>query len=238
LEQRVKERTAALEATNKELESFSYSVSHDLRGPLRGIAGFSELLKRKYTETLDDQGKTLLQLLQTNVDRMQHLIQDLLNLAQVARVELRRERVNLSSLVGQVAVEFARREPERNVTVSAEPDVVATGDPGLLRIVIENLLGNAWKFTGTRAEAKIEFGATRHDGQRTYFIRDNGIGFDMTQADRLFVAFQRLASGSEFPGTGVGLTTVQRIIHRHGGRIWAEAKVNEGATFYFTLPES
>ncbi len=230
------EKTTALETANKELESFSYSVSHDLRAPLRGIDGFSQLLLMECADKLDDKGKNFLRLVLGNVERMKQLIEDILKLSRVSRVKLQMQKVNLSELAREIAEDLARREPARKLALSIAPEVVVTGDAGFLRIALENLLGNAWKFTARRPQASIEFGVAQQKGQPAYFVRDNGAGFDMKDVSRLFGAFQRLHSATEFPGTGVGLATVERIIRRHGGRVWAEGAVNQGATFYFTLP--
>ncbi len=238
LDQRVRERTAQLEVANKELESFSYSVSHDLRAPLRAIAGFSQALLDDYSANLDEEGKRCLHRVRAAAHRMGQLIDDMLSLSHVTRGEMRMETVDLSSLAQEIAGELARREPERKVVFSIAPEVIVTGDARFLRVALENLLGNAWKFTSKRQEATIEFGVTEQEGQPVYFVRDNGAGFDMEYADRLFGAFQRLHTPDEFPGTGIGLATVQRIIHRHGGRVWAEGRVDQGATVYFTLPKA
>ncbi|TLD41440.1 MAG: Sensory box histidine kinase [Candidatus Jettenia ecosi] len=228
--------TAQLTAANKELEAFCYSVSHDLRAPLRGIDGFSKALMEDYADTLDEQGKNYLHRIRTASQRMGQLINDLLNLSRITRSEMRRKEVDLSAMVKTLALELREKQPERRVEFIVADELIANGDPQLLRIAMENLLNNAWKFTKTCMHAKIEFGFTRRNGSLVYFIRDNGAGFDMAYIDKLFAAFQRLHSSSEFEGTGIGLATVQRIIQRHGGKIWAEGEVNKGATFYFTLP--
>ncbi|UJS18355.1 MAG: PAS domain S-box protein [Candidatus Jettenia sp.] len=228
--------TTQLTAANKELEAFCYSVSHDLRAPLRGIDGFSKALIEDYTDTLDEQGKNYLHRIRVASQRMGQLINDLLNLSRITRSEMRRKEVDLSAMVKTLALELREKQPERRIEFIVADELIANGDPQLLRIAMENLLNNAWKFTKTCMHAKIEFGFTRRNGNLVYFIRDNGAGFDMAYIDKLFAAFQRLHSSSEFEGTGIGLATVQRIIHRHGGQIWAEGEVNKGATFYFTLP--
>jgi PAS domain S-box-containing protein len=222
-------------AANKELEAFSYSVSHDLRAPLRSIDGFSLALLEDYSEKLDDEGKKHLQRVRAATQRMGDLIDDMLNLSRVTRASMRLENVNVSGLAGEVTEELKKTQPERRVEFRIEKGLEAKADSHLLRIVLENLLDNAWKFTSKRTEAQIEFGKTFNNGTSAFFVRDDGAGFDPACADRLFGAFQRLHATSEFPGTGVGLATVQRIVHRHGGRIWAESSVGHGATFYFTL---
>ncbi len=236
LEQQVAERTAQLNAANRELEAFSYSVSHDLRAPLRSIDGFSQAVLEDCADRLDDQGRDYLKRVRAATQHMGQLIDDLIKLARVARAEIRREAVDLGALAGEVLAELQKREPDRRVECRIEPGLTAEGDARLLRVALDNLLGNAWKFTGRQPRPRIEFGAhLRETGGPVFFVRDNGAGFDMTYAGKLFGAFQRLHSLSEFPGTGVGLATVQRIVHRHGGRVWAEAAVGKGATFYFTL---
>lgn len=235
LEKRVAQRTAQLEAANKELEAFSYSVSHDLRAPLRSIDGFSHALLEDYAEQLSPEGQDYLQRVRASAQRMAELIDDMLNLSRVTRSSLEHQPVNLSELAEHICAELQQEQPERKVTFSIAPGLNANGDPHLIKILLENLLGNAWKFTSKREHAQIEFGALDGDKPGTFFVRDNGAGFDMTYTGKLFGAFQRLHSLNEFPGTGIGLATVQRIINRHGGRVWAEGKVNEGATFYFTL---
>jgi signal transduction histidine kinase len=235
LEQRVADRTAQLEVANKELESFSYSVSHDLRAPLRSIDGFSQALFEDYGDRLDDQGRGDLQRVRNATQRMAQLIDDMLNLSRVTRGEMRRENVDLSAMAKSIAEELAKAEPGRQVEVVIAPQITTEGDSRLLRVVVENLLRNAWKFTGKQSSARIEFGTQANNGKLVYFVRDNGAGFDMAYAAKLFGAFQRLHAMTDFAGTGVGLATVQRIVHRHGGRVWAEGKVDQGATFYFTL---
>jgi len=235
LEQRVIERTAQLDAANKELEAFSYSVSHDLRAPLRGIDGFSQALLEDYAGKLDDQGRGYLQRVRAASQRMAELIDDMLHLSRVTRAPMRRESVDLSALAASIAEELRRAQPERTVETVIQPGLAAEADARLLRVLLTNLLSNAWKFTAKQERARIEFGATRENGRPVYFVRDNGAGFDMQYAHKLFGAFQRLHAMDEFPGTGIGLATVQRIAHRHGGQVWAEAAVNHGAAFYFTL---
>jgi len=235
LEQRVQERTAQLQVANKELESFSYSVSHDLRAPLRHINGFSQALLEDYADKLDEVGKGYLQELRGASQEMAQLIDDILQLARISRSEMRKQSVNLSKLAEEVIVALQKTEPTRKVTVNIEQDLVTCGDHRLLKIMLNNLLGNAWKFTSKREQAEIAFGQGHTDGETFYFVRDNGAGFDMTYADKLFGAFQRLHTTSEFEGTGIGLATVQRIISRHAGRVWPEGEIEKGATFYFTI---
>jgi signal transduction histidine kinase len=238
LEQRVQERTTQLTAANKELEAFSYSVSHDLRAPLRSIDGFSQVLLEDYGDRLDEQGKQHLDRIRAGTQRMGSLIDDLLNLSRVTRGEIHMARLDMSALARSVVADLQKAQPERQVEFRIEDDLETKADHGLLRIVLENLLSNAWKFTSKHPSACIEFGKMGHNGAPAYFVRDDGAGFDPAYAARLFGAFQRLHAMTEFPGTGVGLATVQRIINRHGGRIWAESAVGSGATFYFTLAEN
>ena len=226
----------ALTIANRELEAFSYSVAHDLRAPLRGINGFSRALMEDYGERLDGDAQDFLQRIAGGAQRMGELIDALLGLARVTRTELRRERVDLTRLADTVAGQLRSAQPERSVEFYSEPGLEAYADPPLAQAVLENLLGNAWKFTGSREGARVSFGSERRDGARVYYVRDNGAGFDMAHARRLFAPFQRLHSVTEFAGTGIGLATVQRIVHRHGGRIWADSAVGQGATFYFTFP--
>jgi PAS domain S-box-containing protein len=236
LEQRVQQRTAELEAVNKELEAFSYSVSHDLRGPLRTIDGFAHILLEDYSDKLDAEGQRQLLRMRTASQRMGELINDLLDLSRVTRFDLRHQMVDLSGLAHSVADGLRQAEPERKAEFIIAAGMQAYGDERLLKIVLENLIGNAWKFTARHPDARIEVGKINNDGDQTYFVRDDGAGFDMTYANKLFGAFQRLHPNSKFEGTGIGLATVQRIISRHGGRVWAEGAVEQGATFYFTLP--
>lgn len=235
LEAKVRERTAQLEALNRELEAFVYSVSHDLQGPLMSMVGFGQALLEDYGDKFDDTARNYLVRCISEAKRMDQIVDDLLRLSRVARAELLRENVNLSKLAESIIAQLAESEPNRNVSFHAHPNLVAHVDPGLIKIVFENLLGNAWKFTGHRDNAEIEFGAFSNQSERVFFVRDNGAGFDITKADKLFAPFQRLHKESEFPGTGIGLAIVQRIISRHGGRIWAEGEVDKGAIFYFTL---
>ncbi len=236
LERRVIERTAELMAANKELEAFSYSVSHDLRAPLRGIDGFSQALMDRYSEQLDDKGKHYLNRIRAGTQRMGELIDDLLTLSRVTRTEMRRKEVDLSAIATEIITELQQLEPQRQVEFAIAPRLIVNGDSQLLRVALENLLNNAWKFTSARIQTKIEFDAIlQKDGKVAYFVRDDGAGFDMTYVNKLFGAFQRLHSTTQFPGTGIGLATVQRIINRHGGKVWAVGAVDQGATFYFTL---
>ena len=236
LEHKVVERTAQLESANRELEAFSYSVSHDLRAPLRAIDGFSQALLEDYEAKLDDQGRHYLQRIRAATQRMGELIDDLLQLSRVTRAEMRSTKVDMSALTESVIEELRRADPERQVETVIQPGLEASGDPHLLRIVMVNLLSNAWKFTSRQPTARIEFGLAGDGDERIFFVSDNGAGFDMQYVDKLFGAFQRLHSPGEFPGTGIGLATVQRIIHRHGGQVRAEGVVGQGAAFYFTLP--
>ncbi len=235
LERRVQERTAALEAVNKELETFSYSVSHDLRGPLRSISGFSKLVLDDYGSKLDENGRRFLGYINGATQRMSELIDDLLKLSRVSRASLKREPVRLDTLAREVVADLKAREPERRCKIEIGMDLMAEGDARLMKTALENLIGNAWKFTGKRQEAHIVVGRIESQDGPVFFVRDNGAGFEQRYADKLFVPFQRLHGEVEFPGNGVGLATVQRIITRHGGRIWAEAEEDRGATFYFTF---
>jgi signal transduction histidine kinase len=235
LELRVRERTAALEAANKELESFCYSVSHDLRAPLRSIDGFSIALLEDYADQLDEEGRDNLQRIRANSQRMGQLIDDLLLLSRLTRQEMVSEQVDLSAMAERLVADLRERHPGRAIDVVVQPGLAADGDPRLLEVALGNLISNAWKFTSKRPEARVEIGAGGAGGPIVYHVRDNGAGFDMAYADKLFGAFQRLHAASEFEGTGVGLATVQRVVRRHGGRVWAEGAVDRGATFYFTL---
>jgi signal transduction histidine kinase len=233
LEERVSTRTAALEEANKELEAFSYTVSHDLRAPLRAIDGFSEALLTDCGAQLDDRGRDYLGRVRSGAQRMSALIDDLLDLARIHRTRIAPQPIDLGSLARAVLDEIRAREPTRRVDIAIGDGLSATGDPRLMTIVLENLLGNAWKFTARSPDARIAFDLT--EDRTAFYVRDNGTGFDMAHVGRLFTPFQRLHDSSEFEGTGIGLATVQRILSRHGGRIWAEAAPGQGATFYFTL---
>jgi len=236
LERRVQDRTAELTAVNRELEAFCYSVSHDLRAPLRAIDGFSRAVCDDCGGQLSDQARSYLERACAASQRMTRLIDGLLQLSAMTRTEMHLHPVDLTAIARTVARELRASQPERKVEFTIAEGLVARGDDRLLQIAIENLLGNAWKFTGNKTAARIEFRAEWRDGRQVYLVRDNGAGFDMAHADRLFGAFQRFHTVTEFPGTGIGLATVQRIIHRHGGQIWAEGHAGEGATFSFTLP--
>ena len=235
LNKEMERRNTELIAVNKELESFSYSVSHDLRAPLRAIDGFSLALLEDCQDRLGREERARLQRVRAAAARMGQLIDDMLQLARTARCEMIPQRVDLSHLAQEIACQLQKSEPKRQARFVIAPGLTVEGDRGLLRIVLENLLANAWKFTSRQPDAHVELGSHRRDTQEVYFVRDNGVGFDMRYVDKLFGAFQRLHDVSEFPGTGVGLATVQRIIHRHGGRVWAEGAVGQGATFYFIL---
>ncbi len=226
-----------LSAANKELESFCYSVAHDLRSPLRAIDGFSQAFLDEYAAVLDAQGREYLGRVREGVQRMAQMIDDLLELARVGYTSTVSQAVDLSAWARDAAEELRRFQPSREAEFVLAPGLAAAGDPVLLRSVMRNLLDNAWKFTAKKPRARIEFGAAEVDGKRAFFVRDDGAGFDMAYASKLFGAFQRLHTVAEFPGNGIGLAIAKRIIHRHGGRMWAEGAVGQGATFYFTLPE-
>lgn len=235
-EQALLQRTAALETANQELQAFSYSVSHDLRTPLRGIDGFSHALEEDYGDKLDETAKSYLARVRAATQHMGQIIDDLLSLSQVTRQELKDENVDLSQMAKEISHELQAKDPDRQNTFVIAPNILTRGDRGLLKVVMSNLLGNAWKYTGKHSKATIEFGLVNQDDEAIYYVRDDGVGFDMRYVHKLFSAFQRLHTPSEFPGTGIGLATAARIIRRHGGRIWAEAEIEKGATFYFTLP--
>lgn len=235
LEQRVQDRTSQLQASNAELEAFSYSVSHDLRAPLRAMDGYSNLLLSDYPDRLDDQGRHYLSRIQEASKRMGELIEDLLNLSRITRSEFIRRQVDLSQIAKEIAVTLRDQNRDRVVEFKIEPDLIVEGDSRLLKIVLENLMNNALKFTEKCKSALISVGKLSGGSEMVYFVKDNGIGFEMTYAGKLFAPFQRLHSVQDYPGTGIGLVIVQRIITRHGGRIWPEAEVGKGATFYFTL---
>ena len=235
LEQRVRERTAQWEAANQELESFAYSVSHDLRAPLRAVDGFSAVLQEEYLHLLDEQGRHYLTRIREGAVRMDELIRDLLGLSRVTRSEFIPTTVDLSAMAETIIRQLQSSSPERNIQVTIAPNLITVADPNLIRIVMENLINNAFKFTASRSQAEITIGVTRKDGILAYFVQDNGVGFDMAYANKLFNPFQRLHPAQAFPGTGIGLVTVKRIITRHGGQVWAEAKLDAGAAVYFTL---
>lgn len=235
LEERVRQRTAELARAVAELEAFSYSVSHDLRAPLRAIDGFSQALLTHTGDGLDEKGRHYLDRIRAGASRMSELIDDLLLLSRVSRSDLRRAPIDVSRLAEDIVHEIRRREPERAVEIVIAEGLHATADRRLLAIALENLIGNAWKFTARRPRARIEIGVASRDGEDVFFVRDDGAGFDMAYADKLFGAFQRLHDPAEFEGTGIGLATAHRVISRHGGRIWAQALPGAGATFFFTL---
>ena len=236
LERRVKERTLALTAANEELEAFGYSLSHDLRTPLRAMAAFSTILQEDYADRLDEDGRRHLARIVAAAARMDILIGDTLSLFKVSASRFQRQTLDLARIAGDIAEELARSDPARVVEWKIDKGIAAEGDPGLVRTALENLIGNAWKYTGKRQVAQISIGTSHDpDGNAAYFIADNGTGFDMSLADRLFTPFHRLHRQDEFPGSGIGLATVQKIIHRHGGRIWAESAPEQGARFFFTL---
>lgn len=230
-------RNANLAAVNKELESFAYSISHDLRAPLRGIDGFAHMLAEEYGGVLDAQGKNYLERVRAAAQRMGALIDDILELSRISRHSMRRSKVSLIRLAHEVLEELAQSAPGRQVETVVEEGCVAFGDPQLLRIMMQNLLENAWKYTGREAAPKIEFGRETKEDDVVFFVRDNGTGFDMKYADRLFSPFQRLHKPEEFKGNGIGLATVARIVHNHGGNVWADSAPGRGATFRFTLAE-
>lgn len=236
LNQELRKTIIELEVVNQELEAFSYSVSHDLRAPLRSIDGFSQALLEDCYDGLDFSGKDYLRRIRSATQRMGQLIDDLLKLSRVTRSEMHLESVDLSLLANRICTELQHNQPERQVKFEIQADLTAKGDPPLLQVLLENLLSNAWKFTSKKIQTQIEFGEMSQSGEiPVYFVRDNGAGFDMTYADKLFAPFQRLHRMNEFPGNGIGLATVQRIVRRHGGRAWAQGTVDRGATFYFTL---
>jgi light-regulated signal transduction histidine kinase (bacteriophytochrome) len=231
----LKRYTAELEVSNKELEAFAYSVSHDLRAPLRTLDGFSQAVLDDYGDKLDDTGKDYLRRVRDAAKHMDQITRDMLTLSRVLRSELRIDDVNLSNIVSTIAKELSEKEPTRKVEFIISPDVMVKGDASLLQMALYNLLENSWKFTAKIKEARIEFGTVFKDNERIYFVRDNGVGFNMQYVDKLFQPFQRLHTEDEYPGTGIGLATVQRVIRRHGGRIWAESQLGKGTTIYFTL---
>jgi light-regulated signal transduction histidine kinase (bacteriophytochrome) len=235
LNESLRAQTAELAASNKELEAFSYSVSHDLRAPLRNIDGFSQALLEDYAGKFDQKGQNYLKRVRAAAQRMGELIDDLLNLSVMIRKEMRSEEVDLSEQARTIMDELKNTASERKVEMKIQEKMRVSGDPLLLRQLLENLLGNAWKFTSKNSSARIEFGSIQKDGEKTFFIKDDGAGFDMKYVNKMFIPFQRLHSVEEFSGNGIGLAIVRRIVDRHGGKIWAEGEVGKGATFYFTL---
>ncbi len=235
LERRVADRTRQLEGANRELEAFAYAVSHDLRAPLRSMSGFSQILLETPPPGLDEKSRHYLQRIHDAGLRMSALIDDLLNLSRIGRSELTARPISLSQIAAEAAAAVRERYPAREVELEIAPGMEVSADPRLLRIALENLIGNAWKYTARSSPARVSIGTQAGESGPAFFVRDNGVGFDMKYADKLFMPFQRLHPETEFPGSGIGLVTVQRIIARHGGRIWAQAKPDEGATFYFTL---
>jgi light-regulated signal transduction histidine kinase (bacteriophytochrome) len=235
IERLLTEQTERLECINRDLEAFNYSVAHDLCAPLRRICGFTRVLQEQYAGQLDLEGMDYLERIYKSSQHMNELIEALLQLSQLSYLNLKREVVDLSEIISETASDLQQSTPDRKAEFIIQPRIRTFGDSSLLEIAMKNLLRNAWKFTQMREVACIEFGAIEVAADRTCFVKDNGIGFDMANADKMFHAFQRLHPSSEFPGNGIGLTTVQRIINRHGGRIWAEGEVDRGATFYFTL---
>jgi len=237
LEFRVRQRTEQLEIVNRDLEAFSYLVSHDLRAPLRGISGFSLALDEEYSEKLDDQARHYIKNIRDSATRMAQLIEDMLRLSRISRVILEKSVVDLSALASAILEELRSSEPMRDVEYAVDPGLKTTGDNNFLRIVLDNLLKNAWKFTRNNPHACIKFAMIEQRDEKIFYVQDNGIGFDMAYIEKLFEPFQRLHSEEEFKGTGLGLAIVKRIINCHFGRIWAESRVGEGATFYFSLPK-
>jgi light-regulated signal transduction histidine kinase (bacteriophytochrome) len=235
LERRVAQRTEQLEASNRELESFAYAVSHDLRAPLRSMSGFSQLLQDSPSDTLDEKSRHYLQRINDASKRMSALIEDLLSLSRISRTELVPRPIDFTQLVIEVATIIRDRYPNRAVELHIEPGMTIEGDSRLLKIAMENLLDNAWKYTTHTAAAQVSVGSQLVEHGHTFHVRDNGVGFDMAYSTKLFGPFQRLHSDSQYPGTGIGLVTVQRILARHGGRIWVHAETDRGATFYFTV---
>jgi PAS domain S-box-containing protein len=237
LEERIRQRTALLELANTELDAFSYSVSHDLRTPLRSIDGFSQALVEECGDQLSPAAKHYLQRVRAGTQRMGQQIDDLLKLSRVSRGTLNRQRLDLSAMAAALLEEIRQADPGRNLEISLEPGLTASGDQGLVRSVLQNLLGNAWKYTARVPAIRIEVFRAVQDGTEAFCIRDNGAGFDMAYAGKLFAPFQRLHSTHDFEGSGIGLAIVQRIIRRHGGQVWATGEVDRGASFFFTLPE-
>jgi PAS domain S-box-containing protein len=227
--------THELEVANRELEAFSYSVSHDLRAPLRTLDGFSEMIAEEYANKLDEEGKDYLNRIRKASHTMSQLIEDILKLSRISRAEMHQQKVDLSSIAKDIMDELQTTQPDRKAEIVIESGIQVTGDANLLQVAMQNLLENAWKYTGKSPLARIELGSLNQEGERVYYVRDNGIGFDMKYQDKLFQPFHRLHTSKEYPGTGIGLANVQRVIHKHNGRIWAESEVDKGTTFYFTL---
>jgi PAS domain S-box-containing protein len=234
-EEMLAQQTIALEAANEELGAFSYSVSHDLRAPLRSLEAFNDAVIEEYGDKLDETGKDYLNRIRKASQTMSQLIDGMLKLSRIARAEMFKEKVDLSDLAQSIVDELKMTQADRRAEFHIAPDIVVKGDKQLLQIFLNNLLQNAWKFTGKSPMARIELGITEKNGEKVYFIKDNGVGFNMQYVDKLFQPFQRLHSNEEFPGTGIGLTIAQRVVRRHGGRIWAESEIGKGAAFYFTL---
>jgi light-regulated signal transduction histidine kinase (bacteriophytochrome) len=235
LNESLRHQKEVVEISNRELEAFSYSVSHDLRAPLRSIDGFSQVLIDQFSEALGDDGKKYLRRIRDSAQRMARLIDDLLSLARVTRSDIRRVDVDLSEVAQGIAERLRAASPQRDGVFMIEEGMHARGDASLLSVLLENLIGNAWKFTSKRTRAEIAFRCEKRDGEPTFIVTDNGAGFDMAYSAKLFVTFQRLHADKEFEGTGIGLATVQRVVQRHGGRVWAEGQPDRGATVYFTL---
>ncbi|MGZ5567184.1 MAG: ATP-binding protein, partial [Limisphaerales bacterium] len=236
LEERVHQRTSELVASNRNLETFASALSHDLRAPLMSIDGWGQILLEDHRSEMDEDAVRCVNRMRAEAGRMGRLAEAMLKLCSVTRAPLSREKVNLSELARKIEADLRRGDPQRHIEFVIAPKIIANGDPALLGSLLQNLLDNAWKFTSKSSNSRIEFGATVDDGKTVYFVRDNGVGFDMRFAEKLFLPFQRLHQRADFPGTGLGLTTVQQIINRHGGRLWGEGEVGRGATFYFTLP--
>jgi len=234
-EEALKLSAAELEVVNKELETFSYSVSHDLRSPLRTLEGFSEMLIQEYGDKLSETGQDYLNRIRKASQTMSQLIDDILKLSRITRAEVHKETIDLNAIVEPIAAELRLTQPDRKAEFIVVPEINVNGDRPLLQILLRNLMENSWKYTSKCPQTRIEVGANRQNGKMVYFIKDNGIGFDMKQADKLFQPFQRLHTSKDYPGTGIGLATAQRVIHRHGGKIWAESEMGKGSTFYFTL---
>jgi light-regulated signal transduction histidine kinase (bacteriophytochrome) len=231
----VESRTLELAATNKELEAFSYSVSHDLRAPLNRILGFSDVLLERYADKLDDKGKKHLNQVMNGAEKMNRIIDDLLHLSRISRHEVLRQNIDMSKIAASVMTELREAQPDRSANVDIKEGIMAFADAKLIEVALSNLLGNAWKFTSKTENALIEFGTIEQDGKTVYYVKDNGAGFDQIFSEKLFLPFQRLHTEQEFEGTGIGLASVERVIRWHGGKVWAEGKPNEGAVFFFTL---